>query len=646
MTEQRSSLEKTAVDDTIIPAQPYVELARSGPYRNTSRAVAELIDNSADAKATEIGIALIVDENGRQPHTIAVLDNGKGMDLGDLKHCLQYGYHGGDAGEDSGGRRRQRLGKFGVGLLAASFSQAREVSVMSWQNNEVFDGGQVPSTGLSLDDDTEVLAKNRLPNPERKALPAWAGIAFDGMTKPITAMNKGTLVIWSGVDTRNRAATLQEQLVWLCGRIHRELLKYNALSIVINVYDEHSKKSEPRAALPVDPMFLEHWPADELKDWGFSADRTLFQPFTGHHGDTGRSADGGRDGYPIYVPHGSSKENAVGVYILNSSYRSDFVTEDPKLTRTFREPGDAPYGKLAHRLRGVSILRAGREIDLDPNWLREDKTVDRWVSVSVDFDTELDDIFGISNDKQQARGLAGLASRPIEDLRADIRELEKDGAEEDSVYLERLKIAWKIKDQLRQMQRAVRLQKKDDRRPKSGPDTPTDPTLAPTSELVTVGERMVEGDRPLSMDTKEPSEDHEGTVAAYGDSMSGDKLAKDVRPEEVEAYNLKLDYSRDVYGTPAEMFHIAVGNHMVVHFHQKHPISDVLAKLLVKGDPDEAGDPPTMQDALRVVRSLVVAFARLMAEADQYDDKEAEDLRRHLLAWSRKAAAIFRDEEY
>ncbi len=42
--------------DVIIPAGPYVQLAKSGPYRNTSRAVAELIDNSADAKATEIGI--------------------------------------------------------------------------------------------------------------------------------------------------------------------------------------------------------------------------------------------------------------------------------------------------------------------------------------------------------------------------------------------------------------------------------------------------------------------------------------------------------------------------------------------------------------------------------------------------------------
>ncbi len=565
------------------------------------------------------------------------------MDSPVLKHCLQYGFH---AGDDSGGKRGQRLGKFGVGLLAASFSQASDVLVMSWQNDEVADGEAIPSTGLSLEGDAKILGRNRLPNPQPKALPAWGHKAFDGMSAPITAMKHGTLVIWRGVETRNRAKTIQDQLVWLCGRIHREFLKYKTLKIVINVYNEQSETTETREALPIDPMFLENWSTDELTDWGFTGDLTLFQPYTGHVGDTGRNATGGHDGYPICVPHGSSQDRALGMYILTSSYRRDFVTEDRRLNDTFRDPGEAPYGKLANRLKGVSILRAGREIDLDPNWLREDKTVDRWVGVSVDFDTDLDEIFGITTDKQQARGLADLASWPIEELKSEIRELEEDGAEEDKVYVERLKVAFNIKDQLREMQRRVRLQRKNTRKKKPGPDRPSDPTVAPTSELVTVGARMVEGDRPLSMDTREPSEDHEGTVAAYGDSMSGDQLAKDVRPGEVEAHDLKLDYSRDIYATPAEMFHIAVGNHMVIHFHQKHPISDVLAKLLVEDDPDEAADPPTMQDALRVVRSLVAAFARLMAEADQYDDKEAEDLRRHLLAWSRKAAAIFRDEEY
>ena len=628
------------MDDVIIPAAPYVELAKSGPYRNTSRAVAELIDNSADAKATEIGIALIVDDNTRQPHTIAVLDNGNGMDSLVLKHCLQYGFH---SGEDSGGRRGQRLGKFGVGLLAASFSQASDVQVMSWQNDEAVNGEAIPTTGLSLEHGTEVLVRNRLPEPQPTALPRWSHKAFDGMSRPITAMSHGTLVIWRGVETRNRATTIQEQLVSLCGRIHREFLKYGTLKIVINVYSEQSGRAATQVALPVDPMFLENWPTDELTKWGFTGDLTLFQPFTGHDGDTGKSATGGHDGYPIYVPHGSSKDSALGVYILTSSYRRDFVTEDKKLNATFRDPGEAPYGKLANKLKGVSILRAGREIDLDPNWLREDKTVDRWVAVSVDFDIELDHIFGITTDKQQARGLADLASWPIEELRSEIRQLEEDGTDEDAIYLETLKVAFNIKDQLREMQRRVRLQRKNARKKGTGP---TDPTVASTSELVAVGERMLEGDRPLSMDTTDPSTDHESTVAAYGDSMSGEQLAKDVRPAEVEAHNLKLDYARDRYGTPAEMFHIAVGHHMVVHFHDKHPISDVLAKLLVQGYPEEAEEMPTMQDALRVVRSLVAAFARLLAEADQYDDQEAEDLRRHLLAWSRKAAAIFRDEEY
>ena len=489
--------------------------------------------------------------------------------------------------------------------------------------------------------DSEVLLRNVLPEPQLRELPSWATKAFEGMPTPLSAMPHGTLVIWQDVGTRNWATTLQNQLVDLCGRIHRSFIQYNALNIVVNVYNEHMSMVKSREASPVDPMFLSNWPAEELNQWGFTRDTTLFQPYTGHMGDSAKDASGAYEGRIINVPHGTSDDQAQGMYILAASYRSERAAKDPELSKVFNDPGDAPYGKLANRLKGVSILRAGREIDLDPRWLRPDKTVDRWLSVSVDFDSSLDSIFGVSHDKQQVRDIADLASRSLDEINDEIAELRRSGTEDDSDYLERLLVAWHIKDQLQKMQRLVRLQRKDTRKQPDGPPT-TDPTEASTPELVDVGGRMLKGGRSLPMDTKSPSDDPKAVVDAYEESMSGDQKAKDVRPVEVEAHGLKLDYARDPYASPAELFHIKVGNHMVVHFHEQHPLSDAMVRLLA---PREEDDPPTIQDALRVVRGLIASYARVMAEADRHDERESQELRRCLLVWSGKARAIFKDAD-
>ena len=627
------------MSDHIVPPDQMLESMKTGPYKTTAHAVAELIDNSADARAKEIGVALIVSGSRRQPHTIAVLDNGDGMSLGVLKHCLQWGFHG-QRNEEGTSRTRKRLGKFGVGLVAASFSQCSDVQVMSWQSDEVSNGGGVPSTGLSLSEDSDILLKNVLPDPQPRKLPGWATRAFQGMPTPISAMPHGTLVVWRDVGTRNWATTLQNQLVDLSGRIHRQFIRYNALKILVNVYNEDRAQVRVQQATPVDPMFLTNWPTEDLSKWGFTGDTTLFQPFTGHVGDSGKDAMGAHEGRIFNVPHDAPDDQAQGMYILTASYRGERAAKAPDLAKMFNEPGDAPYGKLANRLKGISILRAGREIDLDPRWLRPDQTVDRWLAVSVDFDSSLDSIFGVSHDKQQVRDLADLASRSLNELNEEIAELRRSGTEDDSDYLERLLVAWNIKDQLQKMHRLVRLQRKDSRK-LGGPPT-TDPTVASTPELVDVGGRMLMGGRPLPMDTKSPSDDPQATVAAYEDSMSGDQKAKDIRPAEVEAHGLKLDYARDPYGPQGEMFHIKVGNHIVVHIHEQHPLCDAMVRLLA---PREEDSPPTTQEALRVVRGLIASYARVMAEADRHDQREAQELRRSLIAWSGKAWSIFKDAD-
>ena len=90
-------------------------------------AVADLLDNSISAEATEIRI--FCDLTQPSP-VLAVIDNGKGMNADELVEAMRYG---------SSGPAEQRLpgdlGRFGLGLKTASLSQCRCLTVVSAQNN-------------------------------------------------------------------------------------------------------------------------------------------------------------------------------------------------------------------------------------------------------------------------------------------------------------------------------------------------------------------------------------------------------------------------------------------------------------------------------------------------------------------------------
>ena len=58
---------------------------------------------------------------------------------------------------------------------------------------------------------------------------------------------------------------------------------------------------------------------------------------------------------------------------------------------------------------GVSVVRAGRELELDQGWASSYEPRERWWGVEVSFDPGLDDLFGVSNNKQFARNFAEAA---------------------------------------------------------------------------------------------------------------------------------------------------------------------------------------------------------------------------------------------
>lgn len=86
-------------------------------------ALADLVDNSIAAKSTEVAIHL---EWAGPDSWVRIVDNGDGMDDPALEAGMRLG-----ARDPRAERAVSDLGRFGLGLKTASFSQARRLTVAS-----------------------------------------------------------------------------------------------------------------------------------------------------------------------------------------------------------------------------------------------------------------------------------------------------------------------------------------------------------------------------------------------------------------------------------------------------------------------------------------------------------------------------------
>lgn len=113
----------TEVDASPPPSSHLSTLARMG-YSFTT-AVGDIVDNSVAAGASLIHILLLKHEN---QFRLSILDNGCGMDKACLLDSMVIGCK-----DPRDHRAGSDLGRFGAGLKTASFSQAKNLTVLSWQ---------------------------------------------------------------------------------------------------------------------------------------------------------------------------------------------------------------------------------------------------------------------------------------------------------------------------------------------------------------------------------------------------------------------------------------------------------------------------------------------------------------------------------
>lgn len=125
MTAQ--SVDSQDWDEAAPRPEALVESLRSFGY-SPETALADLIDNSISARAVSIALHFIWD--GQDSH-VAVVDDGNGMTGATLVEAMRPGTI-----SPLVARRASDLGRFGLGLKTASFSQARELTVITRAKGE------------------------------------------------------------------------------------------------------------------------------------------------------------------------------------------------------------------------------------------------------------------------------------------------------------------------------------------------------------------------------------------------------------------------------------------------------------------------------------------------------------------------------
>lgn len=181
-------------------------------------AIADILDNSISAEANEIHI--YAEETPEI--TVSMLDNGKGMDEKELIEAMRLGSKNPD---DE--RAKNDLGRFGLGLKTASFSQCKKLTVITKSDKGIY-SRQWDLDYIEKSDEWNLIT----PSEEMlKEIPYY---------DHLKSMVSGTLVIWQEIDSFSKDSftekiySLREHLSLVFHRYLEGQFKKNKLMISVN----------------------------------------------------------------------------------------------------------------------------------------------------------------------------------------------------------------------------------------------------------------------------------------------------------------------------------------------------------------------------------------------------------------------------
>lgn len=200
---------------------------------STAAALADIVDNSISAGATEVRIHFVW---AGEASRMTVLDNGRGMDDADLERAMTLGDK-----NPLTARAENDLGRFGMGLKTASFSQCRRLTVASQTEG---------NARCCLRWDLDAIAAD----------PSGGWLLFEGAAAgsadflaPLAAQASGTLVLWECLDRVVTAEYTADHFCDLIDNIEKRL------AMVFHRLLETPEEGEPALTLFLNDRPVKPW---------------------------------------------------------------------------------------------------------------------------------------------------------------------------------------------------------------------------------------------------------------------------------------------------------------------------------------------------------------------------------------------------
>ena len=610
-------MEQQELDFSIVSPKLTIEAMRDSGYKDTDHALAELIDNSVEAGADLVEIiAVETPPDPSQPYArarvseIAVADNGEGMNSTILRRALKFG----DGTRLD--RSKRGIGRFGVGLPQSSISQCQCVDIWTWQN------GADNAFHCSLDlDKIKNHGQQEIPEPVLCRVPdKWRKVVGN------TLEPSGTLVVWSQLDRvrwRGGAKTL-ERTAELCGRVYRKFLTdgENQLSIrlaLVSSQDGHLTIKSEQDCPPNDPLYLTT-PSSTPEPFH---NQPMFEPFNERT-------------WQVEVD-GVQGE----IHVRCTMARSDAINEEQsEITwpKSYANPGASPWGKHADRNKGVSIVRARRELELSLAWVNNYEPEERWWSVEVEFDPILDEIFGVVNNKQHAHAFvegAGIKTEEMTDPDETLGAFRERLKEDSDPRFHLLEVWTWIDNQIRAMRRERGKIRKGTRSVPRHPQTGVEPEGSATSIM---NQQKEKGETGTSDEAPEISNEEKTQQIAESVKQVkvSEKTAQTWAEETVRSGRRVLLKSVNLGHRDAFFDVESVNNVIEVWLNDRHPVYQHLIEVVSAQVEDETPEElaERLQKAAFALQMLLIAWARYEDKAPAGMKDSFEDFR---MDWGREA---------
>jgi hypothetical protein len=601
----------------ILPPSLAVQAMRSSGYKNTAYAIAELIDNSIQSgeivsdKPTEVEVICIEQPAHLGTRTVyrmaevAIYDNAAGMDSNTLRGALQFGH-----GTNLDPEQQKGMGKFGMGLPNASISQCKRLDVYSWKNGTCF------HTYL----DIEEIKKGQMtdvPVPTISNFPEkWNKLIESEVS------DSGTLVVWNDIDrsTWTRSKTFFKNAEFIIGRMYRHFLVNGKARVRFSAY---SKEGDTNYQL-IDKIVVR--PNDPL----------MLMP--------GTTAPNPYDTTPAFNGWGEPEEFKItlpGGQISAVTIKYSMASEEARNTGgSGRSAGSMPLGKFVSKNLGVSIVRAGRELELNTSWNSPSEPRERWWGVEISFEPQLDDIFGVTNNKQSATKLVRC------DLKEDAQQEEMSVndfiaylTDSQDPKLAVYQISTAVEKRISVMMAHIRKQKEGERATSKGvPGEDAAESLASKAtnmRIAQIGEKGRSDINPQASDENRRISISEALIDSGVSSSDAERIAI----QSIEK-NLRYIFTKAELHSPAIFDVQERSGDLFVKLNINHPVQEHLFELLEEdiGDEEKLVDSP----ALTGLKLLFMAWARMEDEAAE---RELETLQEIRITWGKITRDFFRGNE-